>query len=130
MITRKALFVLLTSVLVTSCSSVETKPNTVKAELSPTNKVIKAEKIEGRQCVDNFDLLKSLNYEAFTMYRKQFDAINASHSYYKKNENLLEQDPRELMTLTLNDKLNLICDRVKSQTFVEIRKKMLAVSKI
>jgi hypothetical protein len=42
----------------------------------------------------------------------------------------MEADPKELITMTLNDKLNMICERVKSQTFVEIRKKMQTVSKI
>jgi hypothetical protein len=87
-------------------------------------------KTESRQCTDNFDLLKRLNPTAFTLYRSQFDAINASYSYYHENQALLEKDPREIMTLTLNDKLNLICDRVKSQTFTEIRNRMVTISKI
>ncbi|WP_230979213.1 hypothetical protein [Intestinirhabdus alba] len=89
-----------------------------------------AAKTESRQCTDNFDLLKKLNPTAFTLYRSQFDAINASYSYYNENRELMEKDPQEVMTLTLNDKLNLICDRVKSQTFIEIRNRMNTISKI
>ncbi|MTH47039.1 hypothetical protein GJV78_12385 [Escherichia alba] len=87
-------------------------------------------KTESRQCTDNFDLLKKLNPTAFSIYRSQFDSINASYSYYSENEDLMEKDPKEVMTLTLNDKLNLICDRVKSQTFIEIRNRMNTISKI
>lgn len=130
MIANKAVLTLVLSSLLVACSTPAPKPNEVKAEISPTNAQIKAEKAEGKQCVDNFDLLKKLNYDAFTLYRKQFDNINASHNYYRDNEILMEHDPKELITLTLNDKLNMICDRVKSQTFVEIRKKMVAISKI
>lgn len=87
-------------------------------------------KTESGQCTDNFDLLKKLNPHAFAEYRAQFDRINASYSYYRDNQGLMEKDPKEVMTLTLNDKLNLICDRVKSQTFIEIRNRMGAISKI
>lgn len=87
-------------------------------------------KNESRQCTDNFALLKELNPKAFAEYRAQFDRINASYGYYLENQPLMEKDPKEVMTLTLNDKLNLICDRVKSQTFIEIRERMATISKI
>lgn len=130
MIAKRKVLILIMSSLLAACSATGNKPSSVKADISPTNEKLKTEKAESKQCVDNFDLLKSLNYQAFTMYREQFDKITSSHNYYKENEVMMEHDPRELITLTLNDKLNMICDRVKSQTFVEIRKKMVAVSKI
>lgn len=89
-----------------------------------------AAKADGKQCVDNFDLLRKLNYDAFNQYKAQFDEVNRNYDYYRSNQVLMESDPKEIITITLNDKLNMICDRVKSQTFVEIRKKMQAVSKI
>ncbi len=88
------------------------------------------QKTEGKKCVDNFDMLKGLNYDAFNQYRAQFDKINNSHAYFKSHEGLMEQDPKELMTLTLNDKLNMVCERVKSQAFLEIQKKMKVISQI
>ncbi|KGT94730.1 hypothetical protein NG99_08490 [Erwinia typographi] len=88
------------------------------------------QKTEGKRCVDNFDMLKGLNYDAFNQYRAQFDKINNSHAYFKSHEGLMEQDPKELMTLTLNDKLNMVCEQVKSQAFLEIQKKMKVISQI
>ncbi|MEX3019198.1 hypothetical protein AB4K05_06330 [Kluyvera sp. STS39-E] len=111
--------------LLSACSTLQ-----AKKESTPANSSALAAKAEGKQCVDNFDLLRKLNYDAFNLYKTQFDEINRNYDYYKNNQLLMENDPKELITFTLNDKLNMICERVKSQTFVEIRKKMQAVSKI
>jgi len=110
--------------MLTACS-----PNNKKGSTIANSSVLK-NKTESKQCVDNFDLLRKLNYDVFTTYKTQFDQINNNYDYYRVNQNLMEADPKELITMTLNDKLNMICERVKSQTFVEIRKKMQTVSKI
>lgn len=121
-----SLTLVLISFTLCSCSSSPGK----KSGTKKTGDSLVEQKTEGRKCVDNFDMLKGLNYDAFNQYRAQFDKINASHAYFKSHESLMEHDPKELMTLTLNDKLNMVCERVKSQTFVEIQKKMKAISQI
>ncbi|MFS9381069.1 hypothetical protein QNN88_10270 [Citrobacter sp. ANG330] len=114
---------------VVSLSACSVKPTPRPVQKTATGQVI-AKKTDGKQCVDNFELLKKLNYDSFLKFRNEFDVVNHSYDYYKSNEVLMENDPREQMTLTLNDKLNMICDRVKSETFNEIRKKMKTVSTI
>lgn len=116
----------LLSLTLCACSSPQGKNGTVKK----TGDSLVQQKTDGKKCVDNFDMLKGLNYEAFNQYRLQFDKINNSHAYFKSHEGLMEQDPKELMTLTLNDKLNMVCERVKSQAFLEIQKKMKSISQI
>ncbi|MDA8481313.1 hypothetical protein NNO04_21900 [Citrobacter sp. Awk 4] len=122
----RALCIVCVSVLLAACATKSTQPPVQKAIAGK----VSTQKTDGKQCVDNFDLLKKLNYDAFLKYRQQFDVINQSYDYYKTNDVLMENDPKEQMTLTLNDKLNMICERVKSQTYNEIRKKMKSVSKI
>jgi hypothetical protein len=111
--------------LISACSTLQAKKDPATANSSALST-----KAEGKQCVDNFDLLRKLNYDAFNLYKAQFDEINKNYDYYKNNQLLMESDPKELIAFTLNDKLTMVCERVKSQTFVEIRKKMQAVSKI
>lgn len=119
------------SSLLIGCNSVgKTRPSSVSLVSSQGQKSSISAKSDGRQCVDNFDLLKQLNMSAYSGYKAQFDSVNRQYAYYKANEELMEKDPKEVMVITLNDKLNMICDRVKSQTFVEIRNRMLQVSKI
>ncbi|WP_050749352.1 hypothetical protein [Candidatus Regiella insecticola] len=82
------------------------------------------------QCMNNFTLLQKLNPSAYTKYQAQFNKINDSYHYYQKNRGLLEKDPSELIELNLNDKLNMICERVKSQTFIEHQQRMKVISTI
>ena len=120
---QAAVFLCAASML-TACSTNNKKAGPI------ANSTVLKNKTESKQCVDNFDLLRKLNYDAFNVYKAQFDQINLNYDYFKGNQSLMEADPKELITITLNDKLNMICERVKSQTFVEIRKKMQTVSKI
>lgn len=82
------------------------------------------------QCMNNFILLRKLNSSAYTKYKAQFGKIDESYNYYQKNRALLEKDPAELIELNLNDKLNMICERVKSQSFIEHQQRMKVISTI
>ncbi|WOR25851.1 hypothetical protein R2X23_03885 [Citrobacter braakii] len=113
---------------ISGCTSVAKKE--IKTVSSLSSSVQGAAKSDSRQCVDNFDLLKKLNPKSFSDYRMQFDKINNQYAYYRNNEKLMESDPKEIMAITLNDKLNMVCDRVKSQTYIEIRSRMKVISKI
>lgn len=113
---------------ISGCTSVVKKET--KAVSSFSSSFQEGAKSDSRQCVDNFDLLKKLNPKAFSNYRMQFDKINNQYDYYRNNEKLMESDPKETMVITLNDKLSMVCDRLKSQTYIEIRSRMKVLSKI
>ncbi|WP_339057691.1 hypothetical protein [Candidatus Regiella endosymbiont of Tuberolachnus salignus] len=124
---------LVTLITLSGCAP---KANKVVQPLSPSSAAVEgdkgttAPKTDSSQCMDNFTLLQKLNPSAYSKYNAQFDKIRNSYSYYQKHRDLLEKDPAELMSLTLKDKLNLICERVKSQTFIELSQRMKVISTI
>ncbi|WP_331287755.1 hypothetical protein [Citrobacter werkmanii] len=118
------------------CNTKAKNPTLGQASLSSASSLSPAAaqgvvvKSESQQCTENFELLKKLDAPSFEIYRAQFDRINKQYTYYRENEKFMENDPKEVMTITLNDKLNMVCDRVKSQTYIEIRSRMKSISKI
>lgn len=124
---------LVTLITLSGCAP---KANKIVQPLSPSSTAVEgdkdttAPKTDSSQCQDNFTLLEKLNPSAHAKYQDQFKKIHNSYSYYQKHRDLLESDPAELMNLTLKDKLNLICERVKSQTFIELSQRMKVISAI
>lgn len=80
------------------------------------------------QCAKDFAVLKKLNTDLFLVYQGQFDEINKSYRFYETNTGLLSKDPKELINVELNSKLDLVCSRVKNTVYDIIQKKIKIIS--
>lgn len=80
------------------------------------------------RCADNFSVLQALDVSKFDSYRSQFGVINGDFYFYNKYKNVMDKDAKELMTMELSSKLNLVCARVKNSAYTELQKKMEVIS--
>ncbi|HBM0248214.1 hypothetical protein NA256_22745 [Salmonella sp. NW805] len=115
----------LSVLLITGCQSKNNIPKQARAASNLTKTLTPR-----AQCVNNFELLKGLNEKKYEEFKKQFDKLNASYMYYAANNNILDQDPKEIIPLELDGKLNTVCTRVKNEVYLEVQKRMNKINDI
>lgn len=115
----------LSALLITGCQS----RNNIPKQVRVTNNLAKT-LTPRAQCVNNFELLKGLNENKYEEFKKQFDKLNASYMYYAANNNILDRDPKEIIPLELDGKLNTVCTRVKNEVYLEVQKRMSKINDI
>ncbi|MFA3760587.1 hypothetical protein [Yersinia sp. 2466 StPb PI] len=82
------------------------------------------------QCVNDFSVLKKLNTDEFGVFRGQFEQINHMYAFLDQNRNILDDDPKQLISLELNSKLKMVCARVRHTTFNEVQRKVNVIAKL
>ncbi|GJL36972.1 hypothetical protein TUM17576_37920 [Enterobacter hormaechei] len=77
-----------------------------------------------------FTALKSLDNASFKKFQHQFSVINNNYAIYKKNQALIEGDSAEIIKLELNDKVDIVCARVRSAVFANMSKRANELNKL
>ncbi|EGF1422354.1 hypothetical protein IB305_004759 [Salmonella enterica] len=116
---------LLSALLITGCQSKNNMPKQTRTVSNLTKTLTPR-----AQCVNNFELLKGLNESKYEEFKKQFDKLNASYMYYAANNNILDRDPKEIIPIELDGKLNTVCTRVKNEVYLEVQKRMNKINDI
>lgn len=82
------------------------------------------------QCYQMFTALQSLDRNTFKTYQKQFSVINSSYEVYKKNQTLIDNNSSEIIRLELNNKIDVVCARVRSAVFASMAKRANELNKL
>lgn len=82
------------------------------------------------QCYQMFSALQSLDAGTFKTYQKQFSIINNSYEIYKKNQSLIDSNAAEIISLELNNKIEVVCARVRSAVFTSMSKRANELNKL
>ncbi|PHZ21679.1 hypothetical protein [Yersinia massiliensis] len=118
-----AMAVLLASTVLAGCST------TAKVDAEKQTAAI-IKKSANDQCVNNFAMVKKLNANEFGVFRGQFDQINGMYAFLEQNRNILDDDPKQLISLELDSKLKMVCARVRNTAFNEVQQKVNYLSRI
>ncbi|MFM5363593.1 hypothetical protein ACET98_21180 [Aeromonas veronii] len=76
------------------------------------------------RCHKDFQVLRELNIVAYHAYYQQLDEIYNIYVLYKAEQQRMGKDPKELMSMELESKMNQVCSRVKYSVYVEVQKKL------
>jgi len=77
-----------------------------------------------------FTALKSLDNPTFKKYQQQFSVINNNYEVYKKNQSLIDGNSAEIIRLELNNKVDVVCARVRSAVFTSMAKRANELNKL
>ncbi|MFS6817164.1 hypothetical protein [Citrobacter meridianamericanus] len=79
-------------------------------------------------CVTDFAALRDFNPATYSTYREQFDEINRVYAMYQQDVINLGKDPKELLSMELEAKLNQVCTRVKYSVYITVQKNLSPVN--
>ncbi|MBB6115050.1 hypothetical protein [Rahnella sp. Larv3_ips] len=113
----KSSFLLLLMVVVTGCTN---KVLPVQQQTGPSNKA----------CLKEFEALGDLDPIGYDLYAKQFAEINKNYATYKSQGNNVNKDAKEILSLELDAKLQLVCARVKNSVFHSMQKRSVELNSI
>lgn len=82
------------------------------------------------QCYQMFTALKLLDNASFKKFQHQFSVINNNYAIYKKNQSFIEGNSAEIIKLELNDKVDVVCARVRSAVFANMSKRENELNKL
>ena len=88
------------------------------------------EKQKELQCYQMFTALQSLDNLTFKKYQQQFSVINNNYEVYKKNQSLIDGNSAEIIKLELNNKVDVVCARVRSAVFTSMAKRANELNKL
>lgn len=114
------LLIMTLSLLLAGCSG-KKSPELLPAAL---------EKQQDAQCYQMFTALKSLDNASFKKYQQQFSVINNNYAIYKKNQSLIDGNSAEIIKLELNDKVDIVCARVRSAVFANMSRRANELNKL
>lgn len=130
---KKNLFsVLLAIMLLSGCAGFAKKnsniDNQTAAVESPVNKsgilfngiIISS---TNNECIDHLNLLKKTEPVKYQKYIKDYVMIMDDIKYWNINKNIMDSDSKNLLAMTLNTKLDLLCAKVKYNNFVARKRK-------
>ena len=83
-----------------------------------------------QQCFQMFSALKTLDNKTFKLYQHQFSVINENYEIYKKNQSLIDGNSAEIMRIELNNKVDVVCARVRSAMFSSMSKRANELNKL
>lgn len=81
-------------------------------------------------CVDGFNFLKGLNQTQFDSYSSDYSKINQNYIFLNVNKEIMDKDSKELLTMTLNKKLDTLCTRVQYAGFIGVKDRLKSLSAI
>ncbi|PIJ48299.1 MULTISPECIES: hypothetical protein [unclassified Erwinia] len=79
-------------------------------------------------CIDNFKFLKSESPDDFTEFETRYSKISRIYSFLNKNKNIMDPDAREVLSMSLNMRLNTLCEEIKYKGYQLVKNKLAAVS--
>ncbi|YCH50907.1 hypothetical protein M1D91_18060 [Enterobacter sp. SA197] len=88
------------------------------------------EKQKELQCYQMFTALKTLDHATFRRYQQQFSIINSNYEVYKKNQAFIKGDAAEIISMELNNKVDLVCARVRSAVFTSMATRANELNKL
>lgn len=81
-------------------------------------------------CVDGFNLLKSLSQKEFNQYSSDYNKISQNHNFLLTYKNIMDNDSKSILSMTLNKKLDTLCSRVEYSGFIGVKDKLKSLSSI
>ncbi|MGL4214791.1 MAG: hypothetical protein ACRCSA_17705 [Morganella morganii] len=81
-------------------------------------------------CVDGFNFLKGVNQNQFDNFSADYSKINQNYTFLNVNKEIMDKDSKELLTMTLNKKLDTLCTKVQYAGFIGVKDKIKALSDI
>ncbi|MTC35185.1 hypothetical protein GKR67_14735 [Providencia alcalifaciens] len=81
-------------------------------------------------CVDSFNFLKGLNQGQFDNYSADYNKINQNYTFLNINKEIMDKDSKELLSMTLNKKLDTLCAKVQYAGFIGVKDRLKALSDI
>ncbi|HCR3333871.1 TPA: hypothetical protein ON523_003650 [Morganella morganii] len=81
-------------------------------------------------CVDGFNFLKGLNEGLFADYSGNYNRINQNYTFLNVNKEIMDKDSKELLSMTLNKKLDTLCTKVQFAGFMGVKEKIKALNDI
>ncbi|MEY0291239.1 hypothetical protein AB7303_15790 [Providencia rettgeri] len=152
---KRLAFVAFASLALAACSSVPqkkvtstiSKPNAPKTATVSTNnktnlaatayaqnKQLRSQGIviasTRNACVDSFNFLKGLNQGQFDNYSADYSKINQNYTFLNINKEIMDKDSKELLSMTLNKKLDTLCAKVQYAGFIGVKDRLKALSDI
>jgi len=81
-------------------------------------------------CVDSFNFLKGLNQGQFDNYSADYGKINQNYTFLNINKEIIDKDSKELLSMTLNKKLDTLCAKVQYAGFIGVKDRLKVLSGI
>ncbi len=81
-------------------------------------------------CVDGFNFLKGMNQTQFTEYSADYAKINQNYTFLSVNKEIMDKDSKELLTMTLNKKLDTLCAKVQYASYQGVKDRLKSLSDI
>ena len=78
------------------------------------------QKQQAQQCYEWLTALKVLDKSSFQIYTQQFKTINNSYEVYKKNQPIIDKNAAEIMKTEIDNKVEVVCSRVRSAVFANM----------
>ncbi|MFS1537918.1 MAG: hypothetical protein ACL7BU_03665 [Candidatus Phlomobacter fragariae] len=82
------------------------------------------------ECVDRFNFLKEANGGEYQQYSNDYNKISRDYTFLNVNKNIMDKDSKELLSMTLNTKLDTLCSKVQFSGFQSVKEKVKALSSI
>jgi hypothetical protein len=82
------------------------------------------------KCYQDLAALKQLAPDAHEKYRQQMNAIDENYRVYKSNEALLDENASEVMLMEVRKKLSLVCTRINSAVYSNMRSRAQSLNKL
>ncbi|WP_368938348.1 hypothetical protein [Morganella morganii] len=79
-------------------------------------------------CVDGFNFLKGFNQEQFDKFSSHYSKINQNYIFLNVNKEIMDKDSKELLSMTLNKKLDTLCAKVQYAGFIGVKERLKTLS--
>ncbi|WGL95857.1 hypothetical protein [Arsenophonus nasoniae] len=82
------------------------------------------------KCVDHFNFLKEANGGKYLQYSHDYNKISRDYTFLNVNKNIMDKDSKELLSMTLSTKLDIVCSKVQFSGFQSVKEKIKVLSTI
>lgn len=83
-----------------------------------------------QSCINEFKALKNIDPASYEIYQQQFSKVNQAYEVYRTNSLNVNKDSKEILGMQLNNKLKLICARVKDASFKNMEKRSQEINSL
>lgn len=111
---------LLATLILTGCNTIS--PARVSEEPEARN--------QEEKCYQEFSALKNLDPATYEKYREQMNAIDENFRIYKSNETLIDENASEIMLTEVKKMLSLVCVRINSAVYSNMRTRAQSLNKL
>ncbi len=111
---------LLATLILTGCNTLS--PARVSEEPEAQN--------QEEKCYQEFSALKKLDPASYEKYREQMNAIDENFRIYKSNEALIDSNASEIMLTEVKKMLSLVCVRINSAVYSNMRTRAQSLNKL